>query len=70
MPRALTQELLDDVPGQIESQFGTHVDVEFLSVEMDQRYIVAHYRATYTDGQPGVGMVFDADGMVAGQFFE
>lgn len=68
--KAVTQGLLDEVAGQIESQLGTYESKEFLSVEEAQGYIVVHYKATYTGGQVGVRMVFDADHLVAGQFFE
>jgi len=67
---AVTQDLLDQVGGQIEAQLGTYVSKEFLRAEEAEGYIVVHYKATYTDGEVGVRMVFDQDHLVAGQFFE
>jgi len=68
--KAVSQELVDEARGQLESQLGSYVEKEFLSAEEYQEYIIAHYRATYTKGQVGVRMVFDQNGLVAGQFFE
>jgi hypothetical protein len=67
---AVTQGLLDQVGAQIEAQLGTYLSKEFLSAEEAEGYIVVHYRATYTDGEVGVRMVFDDKHLVAGQFFE
>ncbi len=68
--QAVTQDIFDDVANQIEAQFGDYVSKEFLTAEMQQGYIVAHYKATYTDGEIGVRTVFDDNRKIAGQFFE
>jgi hypothetical protein len=67
---AVTQELIDKVSGQINSQLGSFVSVTFLSTEEQGGYQIVHYRAKYSKGDVGVRMVFDKDHLVAGQFFE
>ena len=67
---AVTQEILDNAAGLIESQYGAYESIEFLSVEKLEGYTHVHYRATYEKGKIGVRMVFDADNLVAGQWFE
>ncbi len=67
---AVTQAILDPVTAQINNQLGTYVSITFLSVEQTDEYVVVHYKAKYTKGEVGVRMVFDAEGLVAGQFFE
>ncbi len=68
--QAVTQEILDPVTAQVGSQLGSFVSITYLSMEESGEYIVVHYKANYTKGEVGVRMVFDADGLVAGQFFE
>ena len=67
---AVTQGIFDEVADQIQAQFGDYVSKEFLSAEMQQGYVVVHYKATYTDGEIGVRTVFDDSHEIAGQFFE
>ena len=67
---AVTQEVLDEAAGQINSQLGTYVSKEFLSIEEKEGYIVVHYKAKYSKGEVGIRMVFDKDHLVAGQWFE
>jgi len=67
---AVTQEILDPVASQINSQLGAYKSKEFLKTEAVQGYIVVHYKAKYEKGEVGVRMVFDTDHLVAGQFFE
>lgn len=67
---AVTQEILDPVTAQITSQLGAYVSKTFLSVDEQQGYVIVHYKAQYTKGEAKVRMVFDGDGLVAGQFFE
>ncbi len=67
---AVTQDLLDKVSAQVNSQLGSFVSVTFLSTEQQNPYIIVHYRANYSKGDTGVRMVFGQDHLVAGQFFE
>jgi hypothetical protein len=67
---AVTQEILDAASAQIGSQLGAYESVEFLSVEKQSEYTIVHYKAKYAKGEVGVKMVFDADHLVAGQWFE
>jgi hypothetical protein len=67
---AVTQEMMNQVSGQLAGQVGTYVSKEFLRAEAVQVYVTVHYRAKYSKGELGVRMVFDKDGLVAGQFFE
>jgi hypothetical protein len=67
---AVTQEILDPVAAQINSQLGAYKSKEFLRTEEYQGYIIVHYKAKYEKGEVGVRMVFDTDHLVAGQFFE
>ncbi len=67
---AVTQDLLDKVSAQINSQLGTFVSATFSSTEKQDPYIIVHYKAKYSKGDVGVRMVFDQDHKVAGQFFE
>jgi len=67
---ALTQQVLDTTSTQINSQLGSYKSITFLSYEEQQGYIIVHYKAQYSKGETGVKMVFDADHLVAGQWFE
>jgi hypothetical protein len=67
---AVTQEILDPVTAQVTSKIGTYVSKTYLRAEELDGYVVVHYEAQYTNGKVAVRMVFDADGLVAGQFFE
>jgi len=67
---AVTQEILESVASQINSQLGAYKSKEFLRTEEQQGYIIVHYKAKYEKGEVGVRMVFDSDHLVAGQFFE
>ena len=67
---AVTQDILDAAAAQIESQYGAYESIEFLYVEEQGEYTLVHYKAKYEKGEIGVRMVFDADNMVAGQWFE
>jgi hypothetical protein len=67
---ALTQEKFDTSAAQINSQLGAYQSKEFLSAEENSGYIIVHYRAYYANEEVGVRMVFDADHLVAGQWFE
>jgi hypothetical protein len=67
---AVTQEILEPVASQINSQLGAYKSKEFLSTEEQQGYIIVHYKAKYEKGDAGVRMVFDTNHLVAGQFFE
>jgi hypothetical protein len=67
---AVTQEILDPVASQINSQLGAYQSKEFLRTEEQQGYIIVHYKAKYAKGEVGVRMVFDTNHLVAGQFFE
>jgi hypothetical protein len=66
----VTQEVLDAAAAQIEGQLGTYESKEFLYVEEQGEYTLVHYKAKYAKGEVGVKMVFDADHLVAGQWFE
>ena len=67
---AVTQDLLDKVSAQINSQLGAFVSATISSTEKQDQYIIVHYKAKYSKGDVGVRMVFDQDHKVAGQFFE
>jgi hypothetical protein len=67
---AVTQQILDTAAAQINSKYGAYESVEFISVETQDEYTVVNYKAKYTGGEVGVRMVFDADHLVAGQWFE
>ena len=67
---AVTQELLDKVSSQINSQIGTFVSAALLSTETQGQYVIVHYSAKYSNSTVKVRMVFDQDHLVAGQFFE
>lgn len=67
---AVTQEVLDTAAAQINSQLGAYKSKEFLYVEEQDEYTIVHYKAKYEKGEVGVKMVFDADHLVAGQWFE
>ncbi len=67
---AVTQEVLDKAVSQVIGQLGAYKSKEFLSVEEQGEYIIVHYKATFEKGEVGVRMVFDADHLVAGQWFE
>jgi len=67
---AVTQEVLDNAAALIEGQYGAYKSIEFLSVEEQDGYTHVHYKATYENGKIGVRMVFDAEHLVAGQWFE
>jgi hypothetical protein len=67
---AVIQQILDATSKQINSQLGAYESIEFVSVETQDEYTVVHYKAKYAKGEVGVRMVFDADHLVAGQWFE
>lgn len=67
---AVTPDIFDPVAAQIESQLGSYVSIEFLRAEEVEGYVVVHYKAKYTKGEVGVRMAFDAEKLIAGQFFE
>lgn len=67
---AVTQEILDTAAAQISSQLGAYESKEFLYVEEQDEYTIVHYKAKYEKGEVGVRMVFDANHLVAGQWFE
>ena len=67
---ALDEATLQASAIAITSQLGTFESAEYLSWEMQEGYIIVHYRARYTDGTVGVRMVFDEDHLVTGQWFE
>ena len=67
---AVTQEMLDATAAQIDKQLGDYQSIEFLRTEENDGYVIVHYRATYAKGKVGIRMVFDADQLIAGQWFE
>lgn len=67
---AVTQEMLDKTSVQIRNSLGAYRSTEFLWAEEKDGFIVVHYKATYEKGPVGVRMVFDADRLIAGQWFE
>ncbi len=67
---AVTQAVFDQVATSMRGQYGNFVSLEFLSTENQQGYLIVHYKAKFQKGQLGLRMVFDADHLVAGQFFE
>ena len=66
---AVSQEMLETSAAQIGSQLGEYKSKEFLSFEKQEGYTIVHYKAVYTKGETGIRMVFDADQLVAGQWF-
>ena len=67
---AVTQQILDTTAAQIDKQLGDYQSIEFLRTEENDGYVIVHYRATYAKGKVGIRMVFDADQLIAGQWFE
>ena len=67
---AVTQEVLDKAVSQVTGQLGAYESKEFLYVEEQGEYTLVHYKAKFEKGEVGVKMVFDADHLVAGQWFE
>jgi hypothetical protein len=67
---ALTQDILDKTAAQIKSQLGGFVSITFVKTEQEAPYTIVHYKAKYEKGEVGVRMVFDADKLIAGQWFE
>ncbi len=67
---AVTQEVLDKAVSQVTGQLGAYESKEFLYVEEQGEYTLVHYKAEFEKGEVGVKMVFDADHLVAGQWFE
>ena len=67
---ALTQEVFDQTVAQINSQLGAYESKEFLKTEEQDGYTIVHYKAKFAKGEVGIRMVFDADHLVAGQWFE
>jgi len=67
---ALTQDILNTTSAQIKSQLGNFVSITFVKTEQEAPYTIIHYKAKYEKGEVGVRMVFDADKLVAGQWFE
>jgi hypothetical protein len=68
--KALTQAKLDEASTQIKNQLGVYQSKDFLRIELQQGYIIVHYKAKYSKGETGVRMVFDQNQLVAGQWFE
>ena len=66
----VTQEMLDQIATQINSQLGNYVSKEFLAVWEQDGHIIVHYRAKYAKDEVVIRMVFDKDHLVAGQWFE
>jgi uncharacterized lipoprotein YehR (DUF1307 family) len=67
---AVTQDMLDRTADEIGSQYGVYESKEFLYVEEQEGYTIVHYKAKYSKGEVGIRMVFDADHLIAGQWFE
>ncbi len=67
---AVSQAVFDQLATPMRGQYGNFVSLEFLSTENQQGYLIVHYKAKFQKGQLGLRMVFDADHLVAGQFFE
>jgi hypothetical protein len=67
---ALTQDILDKTYAQIKGQLGNFVSITFVKTEQQAPYTLVHYKAKYEKGEVGVKMVFDADKLIAGQWFE
>jgi hypothetical protein len=67
---AVTQDPVDQVAAQVAGSLGSYVSIDFLRMEQVEGYVVVHYKTHYTEGEVGVRIAFDGDGLVAGQFFE
>ena len=67
---AVTAAVFAPVATQMRAQYGDFVSLQFLSTENQSGYIIVHYKAKFQKGQLGLRMVFGADHLVAGQFFE
>jgi hypothetical protein len=67
---ALTQDVFDKTAVQIKGQLGNFISITFVKTEQQTPYTVVHYKAKYEKGEVGVRMIFDADKLVAGQWFE
>ena len=67
---AVTQEDMDKALDQIGNKLGAYQSKEFRYTEAKDGYTIVHYQAQFANGEVGVRMVFDADRLVAGQWFE
>lgn len=67
---AVTQQMLDEASFQVKSQLGTYKSKEYLSTETQDSLTIVHYKVKFSQAETGVRMVFDADHLVAGQWFE
>jgi hypothetical protein len=67
---AVTQTVFDPIAAQVASQLGKFISIQFLSTENQSGYVVVHYTVKFEKADVKVRMVFDADHLVAGQFFE
>ncbi len=67
---AVTQQALDQISTQMNTQYGGFESVTFLSTEKQGVYDIVHYTAHFEKGDIGVRMVFGTDHLVAGQWFE
>jgi len=70
MKGAVTVDILSATSKQITSQYGQFQSIQFISTENSNGLIIVHYKAKYSKGDLKVRMVFDADHLVAGQWFE
>lgn len=67
---AVTQDSLDQIYGPLNKQLGKFVSITFVSIERQDAYTVVRYNAKYEKGEVGARMVFDADELIAGQWFD
>ena len=67
---AVTQAVFDPIAAQVASQLGKFISIQFLSTENQSGYVVVHYTVKFEKADVKVRMVFGADHLVAGQFFE
>ena len=70
MKAAVTADILSNSSEQITAQYGPFQNIQFLSTENQNAYVIVHYKAKYSKGDLKIRMVFDADHLVAGQWFE
>ena len=67
---ALTQAKFDETVTTVKEELGAYQSIEFSSVGEQSGYVIVHYKAKFAKGEVNVRMVFDADHLVAGQWFE
>ena len=70
MKAAVSSDVLSATSKPLTAQYGQFQSIQFLSTENQNAYVIVHYKAKFTKGDLKVRMVFDANHLIAGQWFE